>query len=185
MNNTTKSSVKVRLAMLAAGLLLAVPGARAQMASSMEDTNFMQVAAQGGMTEVKLGELAVKKGTTDAIKEFGRMMVKDHGAINGDLKALAAKKGVILYPSLDEKHQAMVDKMADLPGSEFDDTYIIESVKAHQLDAKAFKAELAATHDADIQGFLVKSIPVVEAHLEHVAGLQKASQTTMLDKKVK
>jgi hypothetical protein len=33
------------------------------------------------------------------------MMVKDHSAINGDLKALAAQKGGALPDSLDAKHQ--------------------------------------------------------------------------------
>jgi putative membrane protein len=45
-------------------------------------------------------------------------MVKDHTAINGDLKALAAQKGVTLPDSLDAKHQGMVDKMSALTGSE-------------------------------------------------------------------
>jgi predicted outer membrane protein len=46
-------------------------------------------------------------------------------------------------------------------------------IKAHQKDAKAFKAEAAATQDADIKSFLNKSIPVVEAHLQHVTAMKK------------
>jgi putative membrane protein len=46
-------------------------------------------------------------------------------------------------------------------------------IKAHQRDAKAFKAESAATQDADIKSFLDKSLPVVEAHLQHVTAMKK------------
>jgi putative membrane protein len=46
-------------------------------------------------------------------------------------------------------------------------------IKAHQKDAKAFKAEAAATQDADIKSFLDKSIPIVEAHLQHVTAMKK------------
>jgi putative membrane protein len=164
-------SVTLGLALLAVGLL--VPRANAEATVSMADTNFILSAAQGGMTEVKLGELASTNGMRDDVKEFGQMMVKDHTAINDDLKALATQKGVMLPDSLDAKHQAMVDKMAALTGSEFDNAYINGMIKAHQKDAKAFKAEVAATQDADIKSFLDKSIPVVEAHLQHVATMKK------------
>jgi putative membrane protein len=143
------------------------------MTVSTADQGFILAAAQGGMTEVKLGELAATNGMRADVKEFGQMMVKDHTAINDDLKALAAQKGVTLPDSLDAKHQAMVDKLTALTGSEFDDAYINGMIKAHQKDAKAFKAEAAATQDADIKSFLDKSIPIVEAHLEHIKAMKK------------
>jgi putative membrane protein len=169
----TSSATRLGTALLAVGFLLAVPYAKAETVISMADTNFILAAAQGGMTEVKLGELAATNGMRDDVKEFGQMMVKDHTAINDDLKALAAQKGVTLPDSLDAKHQAMVDTMAALTGSEFDDAYIKGMIKAHQKDAKAFKAEAAATQDADLKSFLDKSIPVVEAHLQHVTAMKK------------
>src|ERR1017187_6025722 len=111
------------------GIVLAVDGilgpcAMDQTAGSKAETNFNLAAAQGSMTEVKLGELAAQKGTRADVKEYGQMMVKDHTAINDDMKALAAQKGVTLPDSLDAKHQKMVDKMSALTGAEFDDAYI-------------------------------------------------------------
>jgi len=139
----------------------------------MADTNFILAAAQGGMTEVELGELAATNGMRDDVKNFGQMMVKDHTAINDDLKALAAQKGVTLPDSLDAKHQTMVDKLTVLTGSEFDDAYIAAMIKGHKKDDKAFKAEAAETTDADIKNFLDKSIPIVEAHLQHITAMKK------------
>jgi putative membrane protein len=165
------ASVTLGMVLLVVGLL--VPCAKAETTVAMTDTNFILAAAQGGMTEVKLGELAATNGMRADVKEFGQMMVKDHTAINDDLKALAAQKGVTLPDSLDAKHQAMVDKMAAMTGTEFDDAYIKGMIKAHQKDAKAFKAEAATTQDPDIKSFLDKSIPVVEAHLQHVTAMKK------------
>jgi putative membrane protein len=165
------ASLMLGMALLTVGLL--VPCANAETAVSVADANFILAAAQGGMTEVKLGELAATNGMRNDVKEFGQMMVKDHTTINDNLKALAAQKGVTLPDSLDAKHQAMVDKMAALTGSEFDDAYIKGMIKAHQKDAKAFKAESAATQDADIKNFLAKSIPVVEAHLKIIMAMKK------------
>ncbi|HEV2695546.1 MAG TPA: DUF4142 domain-containing protein [Verrucomicrobiae bacterium] len=168
-------------ALFAAGLLFAAPSARAQLTdadtamSAMSPTNFMYEAAQGGMTEIKLGEIAEKKGTTDAVRDCGTMMVKDHTAISEDLKSLAGQKGVTLPPALDKKHQELVDKLSGLPGSEFDDEYLIEMSRAHERDERAFKKELAATSDPTEQAFLTKTIPVITAHLKHITGLQKTA----------
>jgi putative membrane protein len=164
---------RLGMAVVAVGLLLAVPCAKAETKLSPADKGFILAAAQGGMTEVKLGELAAQKGAREDVKAFGQMMVKDHTAINDDLKALAAQKGVTLPDSLDAKHQGMVDKMAALTGSEFDAAYVADMIKDHKMDAKEFKAESAKTKDADIKSFVDKSIPVVAEHLQRITAMKK------------
>ena len=161
------------MTLVAAGFFLAMPCVKAATAMAAADQDFILAAAQGGMTEVKLGDLAAQNGTRADVKEFGQMMVKDHSAINADLKALASQKGVTLPDSLDTKHQGMVDKLAALNGSAFDEAYISAMVKGHKMDAKAFKAESVATTDADIKSFVDKSLPVVEMHLEHIKAMKK------------
>jgi putative membrane protein len=168
---TTSISATLGLALVLV-VLLASPASAATPVSTA-DKDFILASAQGGMTEVKLGGLAVQKGLRDDVKEFGQMMVKDHSAINDDLKALAAKEGVTLPASLDAEHQGLVDKLAALTGSAFDDAYVATMIKGHKMDAKAFKAESTATQDADIKSFLDKSIPVVESHLQHVTAMKK------------
>ena len=169
--NINSASATLGMALIAVGLL--VPRANAATTVSMADKDFILAAAQGGMTEVKLGELASRNGMRDDVKAFGQRMVKDHSAINDDLKALATQKDVTLPDNLDAKHQGMVDKMAALTGSEFDDAYIAGMIKDHKMDAKEFKAESAATQDADIKSFLDKSIPVVDEHLKHITAMKK------------
>ena len=125
------------------------------------------------MTEVKLGALASTSGTREDVREFGQRMVKDHTSINGDLKALATERGVSLPDSLDSEHQGMVDKMSALSGSDFDNAYISCMIKDHKTDAKAFKAESAATKDTDIKSFVDKTIPVVHEHLKLITAMNK------------
>ena len=171
--NINSVSATLGLTLLAVGLIIAVPRANAATTVSTADKDFILAAAQGGMTEVKLGELAAQNGKRDDVKAFGQRMVKDHTAINDDLKVLAAQKGVTLPDSLDAKHQGMVDKMAAMTGSEFDDAYIAGMIKDHKKDAKAFKAESSRTQDVDIKGFLDKSIPIVVEHLNRITAMKK------------
>ena len=163
--------VMLGMVLVVAGLL--VSSAHAATVVSEADKSFILAAAQGGMAEVKLGELAAQNGARDDVKSFGKMMVKDHTAINNDLKALAVEKGVPLPDSLDAKHQGMVDKMAALTGPAFDQAYVKNMVRDHKMDAKEFKAESAATKDSDIKNFVDKSIPIVGEHLKRITAMNK------------
>ncbi len=165
-----KTNSRLVMALLAVGLLAL--RADAQTNLSTADQTFILSAAQGGMTEVKLGELAAQKGTREDVKSFGKMMVKDHTAINDDLTALAAQKAVMIPAALDAEHQATVDKLTALSDADFDGAYIADMIKGHKSTAKAFKAEAAATTDADIKAFLDKSLPIVQAHLKHLKAMK-------------
>ena len=171
--NIKSASATLGMTLVTVGLLIAIPRANAATTVSTADKDFILAAAQGGMTEVKLGELAARKAVRDDVKAFGKLMVKDHSAINDDLKALAAQKNVTLPDSLDAQHQRTVDKMAALKGSEFDDAYIASMINDHKADAKEFKAEAAETNDADIKSFLGKSIPIVDKHLQRITAMNK------------
>src|SRR5579864_8800068 len=63
------------------------------------DASFYKNAAEGGMAEVELGNLAQKNGKSQSVKDFGAMMVKDHSAANEKLKSVAAAKNVALPSS--------------------------------------------------------------------------------------
>ena len=57
-------------------------------------------AAEGGMLEIRLGEIAKEKGAKQEVKDFGAMMVADHGKAGEDLKAVTATHGVTLPTDL-------------------------------------------------------------------------------------
>jgi predicted outer membrane protein len=66
---------------------------------TMADTRFMKAAAEGGLAEVALGQLAVEKASSGDVKKFGQRMVDDHSKANEQLKQLAAQKNVRLLAS--------------------------------------------------------------------------------------
>src|SRR5690242_313358 len=91
------------IVLLAAGISGAL--ALAESKVSAPDTQFMKKAGEGGLAEVKLGELAKDKGSSQAVKDFGDHMVKDHSKLNDEFKSLASRKGVTLSDSLNAKDQ--------------------------------------------------------------------------------
>ena len=47
-----------------------------------EETQFMKDAAQSGMAEVKMGELASSNGESRQVKAFAQKLVTDHGKVD-------------------------------------------------------------------------------------------------------
>ena len=50
---------------------------------------FVKEAAEGSATDVALGKLAQEKGSSDAVKQFGKRMVDDHSKATEELKQAA------------------------------------------------------------------------------------------------
>src|SRR5689334_3916943 len=65
-------------------------------ALAKQDREFIDEAAQGGLFEVRAGQLAQQKAQADDVKQFGKRMVDDHTAVNGRLQQLAQQKGLSL-----------------------------------------------------------------------------------------
>jgi putative membrane protein len=137
------------------------------------DRKFVEKAASGGMAEVKLGQLAVDKGTSPTVKEFGKRMVDDHGKANDELKAIASKKNFPLPTDVDTEAKATYDKLAKLSGSDFDKAYIDAMVKDHDADVKEFKKEASTGGvDPDLKAWAQKTLNVIQEH-DHMAHQDK------------
>jgi len=139
---------------------------------SAADKAFVMNAAQGGMTEVQLGQIAADKGTSQEVKDFGSKMVVDHGKANDELKSIASSKGILVPDKLDTKHQAMVDKLSKLSGADFDKSYVAEMVKGHKATDALFIKEAKSGQDADIKAFAAKTDETVKMHLSMIQGIQ-------------
>lgn len=157
---------------VAAALAIGTAFANAQELAR-KDKEFLKNAAQGGMTEVRLGTLAKEKATHADVKSFGSMMTTDHGKANAELKALAEKKSVELPTELDAKHQGKLDKFAKLSGDEFDKAYVKEMVSKHKKEVSEFEDASREAKDPEVKAFAEKTLPTLRAHLEQVQAIQK------------
>jgi putative membrane protein len=141
--------------------------------SSNADELFVMEAATGGMAEVALGKLASEKASSAKVKEFGQRMVTDHTKANDDLKAVAAKKNIVLPSSIDAKHQATMDRLSKLSGTAFDRAYVADMLRDHQMDVAAFRKEAQSGQDPDVKAFAASTLPTLESHLSAVQALNK------------
>ena len=152
--------------------LLAAAGAlaMAELASSTRpsrmDRQFIMKAGQGGMMEVKLGELTQQKAANPAVKEFGQRMVQDHSKANERLMQLAQKINAAAPQSIGAKHQKMVDLLSKLNRTAFDRAYIAHMVKDHNEDIALFNREAQRGRAGDLKAFASQMLPTLKEHLQ-------------------
>jgi putative membrane protein len=101
----------------------------------------------GGMTEVKLGELASQKAQNADVKAFGRMMVQDHTKAGDALKEIGAKHNVMAPTTLDDDHREKLDRLSKLSAAEFDREYMNTMVDDHEATLKAVEDRVDQSGD--------------------------------------
>jgi putative membrane protein len=140
----------------------------AMAAVDKDDAKFAVAAANGGMAEVELGQLAQQKAANAKVKDFGAMMVTDHTKANDEMKALAQSKGITLPTTIDTDEQKVKDDLSAKSGADFDKAYVSNMIDDHKKDIKEFEDASKNCKDADLKGFAVKTLPTLKMHLEAI-----------------
>ena len=133
---------------------------------SPADQKFVKEAAEGGMAEVELGQLAVQKASSNDVKKFGQRMVDDHTKANDKLKELASSKGISLPQSPSAKDEATKARLEKLSGEQFDKAYMKDMVKDHKEDVAAFQKESNSGKDSAVKSFASETLPTLQDHLK-------------------
>ena len=130
----------------------------------MQDKMFLRQAAEGGIAEVKFGQLATQKGSTDEVRSFGQKMVDDHTKMNLEMAQVADSMGVMLPKSMNKEDQAEYDKLSSLSGNDFDMEYLSVMVKDHHKDLHAFRMEAASPTDPRLHDQVVNEEGIIHEH---------------------
>lgn len=168
-------------ALAATALLLATPliaqatGEKQQKAKvSKSAQEFVTKAANGGMFEVKLSELAVERARAQEVKNFARQMIEDHGKANQALKNAASKAGASVPQNLDNKHQARLDELRKSKDERFDNAYINSQAVAHDEAVKLFSGYSSSGDHEALRSFASNTLPTLQRHQSRIKELRTA-----------
>lgn len=139
--------------------------AAAKSTKKMDET-FAMKAAQGGLSEVQLGQLAAQKASNPDVKAFGQKMVDDHQKANDQLKQAAAKGNFALPTEPAAKDKAEAARLEKLDGAAFDKAYMMHMVADHKKDVADFQREAKSGQDEQIKDFAQQTLPTLQEHLK-------------------
>ena len=137
------------------------------------DSTFVIQAAIGSMLEVESGNLAQQKGVNQRVKDYGAMMVRDHGQANNELRDLASRHGFAWPAALPADKQKHIDDMNKLSGKAFDQHYVNMMVNDHKTAVSDFKKASEECTDNDLKSWAGKTLPVLQSHLDSIQAIKK------------
>jgi putative membrane protein len=161
--------VKNRVSLVVTGLFLSTvlglaPAAAQQPKSLVSDSIFIQRAGSVGLLQVKLGQLAEKKGSSVAVVEFGKRMVAHYTMANEELKT-AAKQAAFPAPVLLREHQEIFDRFNRTGRSSFDKKYMAEMVAQQREEVELYQRESAGGRVQLLKQLASRMLPNMEQRL--------------------
>jgi len=129
------------------------------------DRHFLLMAAETDLTEMKLGQLAMERGSP-VIKKYGERISSDHAKMNQSLLQLAKTHGMTLPDKLDKKHQELFDELSKLKGAEFDRAFAKDMISGHEKVIMKFEAAAKNSRDPQLKAWAEQWLPVLRDHLK-------------------
>ncbi len=137
---------------------------------------FIKAAIEGDIAEIDVGKLAQEKGQSEAVKQYGAMLVKDHGDHKAKAEEVASQLGVTPPTGSSFGEKATYAKLKLLTGDTFDRSFAKSMVKDHQDDIKEYRKEASKS---DAAGQLAKeTLPTLRKHLQAAQRLSAEKQSS-------
>ena len=149
----------IALVLTAAPVLAPVP------AFAASDSAFLMDAMKGDNSEVSIGTLAEKRGSTAATRSYGQMLVNDHTAHRMKVAALAKPMGVHPTTALSDDGMQMRSMLMGLHGAQFDAAFKQGMIDDHQKDIAKYQDEINSGQSADVKQMAQDTMPTLNQHL--------------------
>ena len=133
---------------------------------STKDYRFAMSAAKTGLMQLKLGELAVLKGTSENVKKIGSEMVKRHQEFTKEVRLLTNERSVFVAGELDAKQQRSYEKLSEKSGADFDRSYLKHMRNGHENVISDFEKEIKYGDDAELISWATATLPILELYAE-------------------
>ncbi len=170
------------------GLLVAASAAAAQAprsttaaAPALDDATIVAIFDAANTYDIETGALAARKGSTQAVRDFGKQLMGDHTTVRKQGRDLAAHLHVTPTPPKDfalaGAHADAIKRLSLLEGKAFDKAFLEHEVAFHKavLDA-ATTTLLPALRNQQVKDLVTKVAPAFEAHrmaAQHLLDTQK------------
>lgn len=156
-------------------------GASATTPGTWTDANIFALLDETNMGDSAAGALATTKGTSSALRDFGRRMVRDHHALRVQGEALAKRMKITPIPpdqdNLTADSQKNLDNLnATAKGKDFDKAYIDHEVEIHKAVLDIATKAMNAAQSTELKNMIQKAAPVIQGHLDKAQAIQRDTQ---------
>lgn len=136
------------------------------------DIAFVNEAAQAGLGNIMLGQLALQKSTNPSVQKYANAEIAEQQGVKQQLTQVAPTIGITLPTTPAPKFQAAMDRLSKLSGAQFDNAYLDEGgVNAHLENAALFQREAAFGQNPNLLTLVNQGLPVINQHFTIASSL--------------
>ena len=145
---------------------------------ALDDATIVAIFDAANTADIETGQLAVERGQSREVRDFGAMLVQAHTGVRQSGRDLAARLNVTPTPPKDDAgaaaHAEAMKTLRSLRGAEFDRAFLRHEVEFHAAVIEAVTTTLLpAIQNAELKDLVVKVAPAFEAHRAAAAALEK------------
>lgn len=149
-----------------------------------DDANvqFMVSAAQSNLFEIQSSQQAVAKTGNALVKQYAQDMINMHTDSQKKLNTLASARNVKLPDAPSPEQRLIIQALAPLSGTEFDQQYGKAQLNGHRLTLDVFDSYIAnpQANDAGVKQFAVDGRPMIKDHRERARTLPLPADATVV-----
>jgi putative membrane protein len=152
----------------------AAPAATASASATGDHASqFLTDVIQDNNAEIKMGQAAQDMGSSQGVKDFGKMLVDDHTKANDQATKLANSMNVAIPTGVKPDAMSEYNMVTGMSGAGFDKDFAEAMVKDHQKAIDAFQQEADSGDPAQVTDFAKQTLPTLKKHLKTAQSLQK------------
>ena len=147
-------------------------------ARTLDDPTIVAIFDAANTADIETGELAMQRGQSKEVRDFGAMLAHDHRAVRQQGRDLAAKLRVTPTPPKDDAgaraHAAAMAKLRAVPAADFDHAFLQHEVGFHKSVIDAVTTTLLpAIRNAEVKDLVTRVAPAFKAHMMAAENLDK------------
>lgn len=165
------------ISMLSAAVLLGVVSGPVRAQADLNDLEMAHVAVTASDIDIAYAHLALAISENEAIRSFAETMIRDHGAVNAQVVALAERLQVQAQDNPVSRQlladaQRIKDELTKLRGGAFDRYYATNELRYHQaVNGILADAFIPNADNAEVRKAFESALPLFREHQRHAERL--------------
>lgn len=147
--------------------------AKIETDSIEDDANYLVDVAEVDKTEIEIGKLAQQKGVSQAVKDYGKMLVEDHTKSLEQVNVFAKKQNVTLPTTITDMGKDEYEKLNKKSGADFDKKFADMMVEGHKKAIDVMTKISEKDSNQEIELWASNELSVLTAHLVKAKELKK------------
>ena len=145
----------------------------------LSDATILATLDRADMADSAAGAVAMQKAANPQVKDYGRMMTRDHHQSHVKVMQLAKSLNISAKASNDDPIGKTVTRdsttLVSTPaGEQFDRTYIEQQIAMHKQVMEFAKQAEQSTTNAQIKQHIQETSPVLQRHLQRAEEIQQS-----------